>query len=213
MSPSALGAAVGLLVALAVLLLPRRRGEEPDPRRREVGPSMLAASSGPASAGSGALTSAGSSALTSAGSSPLTSVEVAESADLLAVALAGGCGLLAALDVVASVVGGRAGHELRVVAAAVRWGVTPSEAWRLVSPGWRDVAAAFVVAERAGVPPSGLLAEAARAMRHAEAQAAGERAGVLSARLALPLGLTFLPGFVLTTIVPVVLGMASTLTR
>ncbi|MCG7320949.1 MULTISPECIES: type II secretion system F family protein [Arsenicicoccus] len=139
--------------------------------------------------------------------------QVAESADLLAVALSGGCGLLAALDVVASVVGGRAGHELRVVAAAVRWGVPPSEAWRLVSPGWRDVAAAFVVAERAGVPPSGLLGEAARAMRHAEAQAAGERAGVLSARLALPLGLTFLPGFVLTTIVPVVLGMASTLTR
>ncbi|WP_392467439.1 type II secretion system F family protein [Arsenicicoccus cauae] len=190
MSPSELALAVGALVVVAVLLSPPPTGDGSD--------RVPVAQARPARLGR---------------DRPLLVGQVAESADLLAVALSGGCGLLDALDVVAAVVGGRAGHELRVVAAAVRWGVSPSEAWRLVSAGWHEVAAAFVVAERAGVPPSGLLREAATAMRHAEAQAAGERAGVLSARLALPLGLTFLPGFVLTTIVPVVLGMASSLAR
>lgn len=142
----------------------------------------------------------------------LTGSQVAECAELLAVAMAGGAGLLPALDVVSRVVGGRAGHELRVVAAAVRWGVPLTEAWTHASAAWAPVAQAFVIAERAGAAPGAMLREAARAMRHTAGQRASVRAGSLAATIALPLGLTFLPGFVLTTVVPLVLGLAVTVT-
>ncbi|AKT51144.1 type II secretion system F family protein [Arsenicicoccus sp. oral taxon 190] len=192
-----MSALAAVLVAVAWLLVPRRPRPGHRPRTRAV-----------AVAGPGPVPGRGP----ADPSEPLTHHQVAGCADLLSVALAGGASLLAALDVVADVVEPVPAHQLRVVAAALRWGVPAPDAWRLVSPGWRTVASAFLVADLAGVPPSTLLSEAAGALRHTQAQRAAVRAGELSARIALPLGLTFLPGFVLTTIVPVVLGLARSLT-
>jgi pilus assembly protein TadC len=58
------------------------------------------------------------------------------------------------------------------------------------------------------VPPAGLLRDAAADLRRdalAQVEVATAR---LSVRLVLPLGLAFLPAFVLTTVVPVVLALA-----
>ncbi|MCH8613951.1 type II secretion system F family protein [Arsenicicoccus dermatophilus] len=183
---------IAALAGLAVLVLPGRPGRPP------AGAATEAPGDGdPAAAGT---------------AEPLTLAAVAEAADLLAVALSGGAALLGALDVVAEALGGRAGEQLRVVSAAMRWGLPVGEAWGLAPAAWGPVASAFRVAERAGVPPSGVLVQAAAALREEQAQGAALRAAELSARIALPLGLTFLPGFVLTTVLPVVLALARALT-
>jgi len=59
------------------------------------------------------------------------------------------------------------------------------------------------------MPPSRLLVDGSRDHRAAELAAldtAGARVGV---RLVAPLGLAFLPAFVLTTVVPLVLALAT----
>jgi tight adherence protein B len=67
----------------------------------------------------------------------------------------------------------------------------------------------LTLAERAGVPASGLLRACAVDSR-ADAAAAGlERAERLGVRLVLPLGVCVLPAFVLVGVVPVVLGILS----
>ncbi len=137
-----------------------------------------------------------------------TSDDVAASMVLLAVALQSGCGVVEAIERVADVAPRPAGPELSVVAAALRWGVTEDEAWREVSPAWVRTAMALRLAREAGVAPSSLLltgSDDLRASRLAEIDVAAARLGV---RLVVPLGVAFLPAFVLTTIVPVVLALA-----
>ena len=67
---------------------------------------------------------------------------------------------------------------------------------------------ALRLAREAGVAPSSLLlsgSEDLRSSRLAEIDVAAARLGV---RLVVPLGVAFLPAFVLTTIIPVVLALA-----
>ena len=133
--------------------------------------------------------------------------EAAAALGLVAAALRGGSGSVEALEAVASVDHGPAGRELRVVAAAHRWGEPSDHAWERVGPGWGAAAVAWHAALEAGAAPAGLLAAASSRMRESESrrlESALQRAGVL---LVLPLGLCFLPGFVCTTIVPVVLHL------
>lgn len=133
--------------------------------------------------------------------------EAAAALDLVAAALRSGIGAVEALEAVAAVEVGAAGRELAVVAAAHRWGQPPDQAWAHVGPGWAAAAVAWHAAHSAGAAPAGLLAAAAARMRAEESrrvEAAVHRAGVL---LVLPLGACFLPGFVATTVGPVVLHL------
>lgn len=131
--------------------------------------------------------------------------EAAAALTLVAAALRSGVGSLEALEAVARVAQGPAGRELAIVAAAHRWGEPPETAWARVGPGWGAAAVSWHAAHTAGAAPAGLLAAAATRMQDEESrrmEAAVQRAGVL---LVLPLGVCFLPGFVATTVVPVVL--------
>ena len=133
--------------------------------------------------------------------------EAAAALGLVSAALRGGTGSVEALEAVARVDEGPAGRELAVVAAAHRWGEAPEAAWSRVGPGWTAAAVAWHAAHEAGAAPAGLLAAAAGRMRDEEGrrlEAALQRSGVL---LVLPLGLCFLPGFLGTTIAPVVLHL------
>lgn len=137
-----------------------------------------------------------------------TSDDVAASMVLLAVALQSGCGVVEAIEQVANVAPPPAGAQLSVVAAALRWGVAEDEAWGEVSSAWGRTAMALRLAREAGVAPSSVLlsgSEDLRSARLAEIDVAAARLGV---RLVIPLGVAFLPAFVLTTIVPVVLALA-----
>jgi pilus assembly protein TadC len=138
---------------------------------------------------------------------PATVEEAAAALGLVAAALRSGVGSVEALESVADVTGGPAGRELAVVAAAHRWGQAPGQAWAHVGPGWAAAAVAWHAAHAAGAAPAGLLTAAAERMRALESlrvEAAVQRAAVL---LVLPLGACFLPGFVATTVAPVVLHL------
>ncbi len=138
---------------------------------------------------------------------PATVEEAAAALGLVAAALRGGVGAVEALEAVAAVDPGAAGRELAVVAAAHRWGQPPDQAWAHVGPGWAAARVAWHAAHCAGAAPAGLLTAAAGRMRAEESrrvEASVHRAGVL---LVLPLGACFLPGFVATTVAPVVLHL------
>ncbi len=147
-----------------------------------------------------------------AGDPPAATVyDVADAATLLGLVLRAGLGPVEALETVATQVGGPVGLELSVVAAAHRWGEGPESAWSHVGPVWRQVGLSWRAAVEAGAAPAGLIEAAAGRMRDDEdrrIEAAVERAGVM---LVLPLGLAFLPGFVGTTIIPVVLHLVGSL--
>jgi len=141
-----------------------------------------------------------------------TDVPVAEVAgviDLLALTLRGGVGLVEAMEAVASRVGGLLGLHLQTVAAARRWGVEDATAWASVPSAWQPAARALRMAAIAGVPPADVLVRAAEEVRRSEQHRLEVATATLGIRIVLPLGLVFLPAFVLTTVVPIVLALAN----
>lgn len=134
--------------------------------------------------------------------------DAADALVLCALALRAGVSPIESLEKVATATRGRVGHALSVVAAAQRWGEPPDLAWSHVDPVWHPAAVAWSAAHHAGAAPAGLLDSAAGRVRERESarlEAAIQRSGVL---LVLPLGLCFLPGFICTTVLPVVLRLA-----
>ena len=134
--------------------------------------------------------------------------EVAGVIELLALTLRGGVGLVEAMEAVAIRVGGPLGLHLQTVAAAGRWGVEDATAWASVPSAWQPAARALRMAATAGVPPADALVRAAEEVRRGEQQRLEVATATLEIRIVLPLGLAFLPAFVLTTVVPIVLALA-----
>ena len=136
--------------------------------------------------------------------------------DLLASCLAGGASLSDAADAVAAAVPGPAGRRLAGVSAQLAVGTPPALAWaaltRTAAPGVeRDplapAARALGRAAEGGAPVADAvarLAADARAQARAQGEQAARRVGVL---VVAPLGLCFLPAFVLLGVVPVVAGL------
>jgi pilus assembly protein TadC len=128
--------------------------------------------------------------------------------DLLAVCLAAGVPVGAALAAVGAAVPPPLGTHLARVAALHRLGAEPRRAWAELPA---ELAALGRVVVRAGesgaaaAPALRSLAGDARAAARATAEAAVRRAGVW---VLAPLGLCFLPAFVCLGVVPMVLGIA-----
>ena len=145
--------------------------------------------------------------------------------DLLAACLAGGAALSAAADAVSAAVPGPAGRRLAAVSAALGAGFPPAQAWGAFAGGAGGTGGAD---GRAGDPMAGAartlgraaeggapvaaavsrLAVEARAEARSRGEQAARRVGVL---VVAPLGLCFLPAFVLLGVVPVVAGLAGPL--
>ena len=136
-------------------------------------------------------------------------VEVANAIDLLALALRGGVGLLEAVEAVGARLADPLGAHLLTVAAAQRWGVDGVEAWASVPSAWQPAARALRMAATAGIAPADVLAQASQEIRRAEEQRLEVATARLGVRVVLPLGLLFLPAFVLTTVVPIVMALAA----
>lgn len=131
--------------------------------------------------------------------------------NLLAACLEAGSPLGPAVGAVGTAMGGPLGHELAAVTVSLRLGSSPEQAWsRLAAdPAVRPVARAVVRVSDTGAalaPMVGRLAEEQRARARLAAEAAARRAGVL---VVAPLGLCFLPAFLLLGVAPVVIGLAS----
>ncbi|MER5772951.1 type II secretion system F family protein [Streptomyces sp. NPDC002039] len=132
-------------------------------------------------------------------------------ADLLAACLAAGAGPVEAAEVVGESLGGPVGERLALAGAELRLGGEPGVGWgRLAEiPGARELAECLERAARTGAPaaePVSRLASALRADRARQAMTRAQRAAVL---VTAPVGLCFLPAFLVVGVAPVVIGMAS----
>jgi pilus assembly protein TadC len=130
-------------------------------------------------------------------------------ADLLAVTLRGGTPVAEAASAVAGALPGPLADRLARVARLLRLGAPPVEAWaelRPVAGAERLVRAAVRSAEHGSMLSTTLLglADDLRADRAAAVEASARRAGVL---IVLPLGLCFLPAFILAGLVPVIVAV------
>ncbi len=130
-------------------------------------------------------------------------------AELLAAALRAGASPDAAATTVAEAVGGPVGHRLTRVGRALRLGASADEAWSYLGDvdSRRRLIQAAARTQHSGAAFAGSLqrlAEDLRSDRLTAAEAAARRAGVL---IVLPLGLCFLPAFVLAGLVPVIVAV------
>ena len=130
-------------------------------------------------------------------------------ADLLAAALRTGAPVDRAAAAVADALGGPLGERLGRTARSLRLGGGAGEAWAHLSdvPGADRLITAAVRSSASGGALAGALTRLAddlRADRTVAAEAAARRAGVL---IVLPLGLCFLPAFLLAGLVPVVVAV------
>lgn len=146
----------------------------------------------------------------SGGEVPPTPVDaLAGTVHLLAMAMRSGSGVIEALEAVGSRQPDAAGAHLLTVASAMRWGVPDAQAWAAVPDAWAPVARAFTLAGRAGVPPAGLLLRVADDLREAEKARLEAATAKLGVRVVIPLGVAFLPAFVMTTVVPIVVALTT----
>ncbi|MDO5025139.1 MAG: hypothetical protein Q4E03_01280 [Trueperella sp.] len=99
--------------------------------------------------------------------------------------------------------------SLLEVANLLLMGATWAEAWE--NAGLLRLAGALQPAWDDGAAPLPLLARSAQSLRLARARLVREDAERLGAKLVLPLGLCFLPAFVLLGVVPIVVSAAGTL--
>lgn len=133
--------------------------------------------------------------------------------DVLAACLSAGAPVEHALAAVANAFDGAVGEFLGGVARLSALGAPPEAAWAAASDDWRwaPIARAVIRAHHSGAALTDVLTRVAderrRALR-ADAEAAASRAGV---QAVLPLGICFLPAFVLVGVVPVAAGFAGAL--
>ncbi|MCW2543832.1 MAG: rane protein [Frankiales bacterium] len=134
--------------------------------------------------------------------------------DLLAACLAGGAVTLDAVRAVAAALGGPCGERLGMVAGRLAVGSPAAEAWASLGSDRGPAGAAARAMARAavgGAPVAAAVqrvADDTRRERRAAAERAARRAGVLAVG---PLGLCFLPAFLLIGVVPAVIGLATPL--
>lgn len=134
--------------------------------------------------------------------------------DLLAACLSGGAGLATSVRAVAEAMPGPCGRRFGQVATAIAVGSTPAEAWSALAADNPVGASAARALARAGDGGAPVAASVSRIAADARLEAAGRateaarRAGVLAVG---PLGLCFLPAFVLLGVVPAVVGLATPL--
>ncbi len=128
--------------------------------------------------------------------------------DLLSACLSAGASQLRGLQVVGDCVEASVGQDLRRVALALEVGGSPDEAWALVAGG--DLVAVAALMQRcawSGAPVAVLLGDLARDMREQVRAEALAEASALGVRSAGPLGVCFLPAFILIGVVPLVIGL------
>lgn len=134
--------------------------------------------------------------------------------DLLDVALAAGASVPGALVALgAAVEPDPAAASLRAAGSSLRLGAGWHEAWQDAPHRLTALAAALEPAWTDGVDPCPLVRQAAATIRARRRRTSQEAAARLGARLVLPLGLCFLPAFVLLAMVPVLLSGAGELLR
>ncbi|MDK6906875.1 type II secretion system F family protein [Actinotignum timonense] len=131
-------------------------------------------------------------------------------ADLARVALSSGASLPAALEAVSFAVAEEHAHlDIGTTAQLLLLGAPWAEAWEGIHPRAHLLREALQPAWENGVAPLTLLGTAARSYRRRRSREARQAAAELGNSLVVPLGVCFLPAFILVGIVPAVAGAAT----
>jgi pilus assembly protein TadC len=144
---------------------------------------------------------------------PADPLRLAAGWDLLAACLRAGLPVPSAVRAIAGRLPGDAGLALRATAELLTLGAAPGDAWQPAAahPSTAALARGARRTARSGTELAGVahaLATEVRTTASDAAEARAQRAGVL---ITGPLGLCFLPAFVLLGIAPVVVGLAGQL--
>ncbi|HEX3823718.1 MAG TPA: type II secretion system F family protein [Mycobacteriales bacterium] len=133
--------------------------------------------------------------------------------DLVAGCLAAGASLPAAFEAAAVAASEVMRLQCRVVAAALHAGAPPDEVWRdwLANPWLAPVARTALRTAHTGAAAAEDLRRTSARLRARRRAAAQHRVRQASVWLVVPLGLFFLPAFVLVAVVPLVIGLLPTL--
>ncbi len=227
---------VGAALAAAVLVLLPSRVEVPGGTRRVVpaapsAPVLLSRSvtvgsavllgaavglvvGGPAGAlgalatAAGALVVPGRLAARSARPGALDAAEAALAGELMTACVEAGLPLTAALHQVSAAMPGPTGAALGRAAQTLAVGAEPTSALGplLAQRSTARLARSLVRALTTGAAPGPVLAAASAGQRDQARSARVSRARGIGSKAALPVGLCFLPAFVLVAVVPVVVG-------
>jgi Flp pilus assembly protein TadB len=131
--------------------------------------------------------------------------------DLMAACLRGGSSWGESVEAVATALGGPLGAELHWVAAQISLGADPVTTWLTLAdePALAALARAAARTSDSGSALAPTLARLAQDQRRAARAEASARAQAAGVRAVAPLGLCFLPAFVLIGIVPAIAGIAT----
>jgi len=145
--------------------------------------------------------------------SPAARAEIPAALDLLAACLSAGAMLEAALAAVATAFDGPVGALLTDIAELTALGAPPEDAWAtaLRDERWAVAARAVVRAHHSGAALTDVLNRVASDLRHDLRARAGIAAARASVKAVLPLGVCFLPAFLLVGVVPSVAGFTTSL--
>ncbi|MFI1584855.1 type II secretion system F family protein [Embleya sp. NPDC020630] len=136
-------------------------------------------------------------------------------ADLFAACLVAGSTPADAAEAVAHAVGGPLAGRLRPIVASLRLGGDPGRCWLGLTddPVLAPLGRVLARAAAGGVPAAVLVAGMADEQRAEQRRAATSAARRVGVRATLPLGLCFLPAFLLVGVVPIVIGLGTSLLR
>lgn len=131
--------------------------------------------------------------------------------DLLDAAIGAGASVPRSLEAVGAAVGGPDGDALVTAGTALVLGASWPAAWADAPRAAAEVRDALGAAWSSGAAPGPALRSRAVRLRRERRRRARAAGGALGVRLVLPLGLCFLPAFVLLGLAPLVLGLAGDL--
>jgi pilus assembly protein TadC len=134
-------------------------------------------------------------------------IEIGVLLELLAAAVRAGTSVPRALEAVGHAVEGPDGAALHRAGAALVLGAGWAEAWASAPPRLAAVRTALRPAWEQGAAPGEALRAAGEQLRSEQQAAARQAAARLAVHLVLPLGVCFLPAFLLIGLLPVLLSL------
>ncbi|MFF7247673.1 type II secretion system F family protein [Embleya sp. NPDC008237] len=139
--------------------------------------------------------------------------DLPSAADLFAACLLAGSSPVEAAEAVAHAVGGPLAARLWPIVASLRLGGDPGRCWLGLTddPVLAPLGRALARAATGGAPAAALVARMADEQRAEHRRAAAAAARRVGVRATVPLGLCFLPAFLLIGVVPIVIGLTTTL--
>jgi Flp pilus assembly protein TadB len=139
--------------------------------------------------------------------------ELPSAVALLAACLGAGADVGSALRLVADGLGGPVAQELHTLAAGLALGADPAGVWQTLAghPQLAPLGRAMLRAQRTGASAAAAIADLAADLAGQDRGRLEDAARRVGVRAAAPLGLCFLPAFLLLGIVPMAAGLFSTM--